>query len=224
VRTYAGQATYFIHNRERGLGRYRREHDEYVALYERVLSRSSGKTRREAAALILLMRAAVYTNTAHELGLLGHHEEAAILLRNPVELAMLAMLVLDSDEVWALWQECYQLRVQHTREGHVDVPHFQDKKFNFNKIVWTHGGAGTKASSDPLFENLKTLRGTLSTRHSHENLYNIVVRVDHRETESDVYIGQDADSPNDRMRWSLEATTSLMKTLDTLTLRVPPEA
>ena len=218
VNTYIEQAEYFADNRRRMLACYRAEHDRHVALYGEILSRSSGTRLRDAVALALLLRAAGYTNTAHNILLEGHVEEARIILRSPVELALLAFLVKESDDVWNLWQECHDLRLQHTDPtGMVKVPAFSDSQFNVNRIIKAYGGV---CSSVSLFADLKRLRGEFSTYWAHENLYNIVPRVERADGTVTLYVGNDADSENDRMKHMFSVTARLMQAINELSMMV----
>ena len=51
---------------------------------------------------------------------------------------------------------------------------------------------------------------------SHENLYNIVARIERRGKEMRIYIGQDAESDNDRMEKILFMTNDLIQTINDL--------
>jgi hypothetical protein len=220
MNTYAEQAKYFDDNRRKALARYDSIHQAYVARYDRVLGYRSGKEKRHAVALVLLLRAAVYTNTAHDMALTGHLDEARILLRSPVELALLALLILRSDETWSLWVECHGLRMKHTDEdGIVKTEDLKEKRFEVAEMIKQFGET---CADEPVFAELKRYRGEISTYYSHENLYNIVTRVDHEETRTTLYIGQGAESRNDRAERFLRQTIFLMEQIDEVCRKIPP--
>jgi hypothetical protein len=216
--TYLKQKEYFASNRVNSEKRFAADHERYTLLYDHVLARSHTKGRRQAVSIALLLRAAVYINTSHDTALEGHIEEARFILRNPIELMLLAFLVFRSDPVWALWQECHDLRLKNTDDkGKVDVPNFTDTRFNVNAIVKTFG---VPFASAPLFANLKRLRGESSTYWAHQNLYNVVPRIEDLQGTIRLYIGQDASSENDRMHQILTLTTDLMSIISDLSKEV----
>jgi hypothetical protein len=218
LNTYLKQREYFVGNRVNSEKRFAADHERYTLLYDQVLTRSHTKGRRQAVSIALLLRAAVYINTSHDTALQGHIEEARFILRSPIELTLLAFLVFHSDPVWALWQECHDLRLKNTDDkGKVDVPNFTDTRFNVNTIVKSFGAP---FDSIPLFANLKRFRGESSTYWGHQNLYNVVPRIEDLHGEIRLYIGQDASSENDRMKQILTLTTDLISMINDLSKEV----
>ena len=120
---------------------------------------------------------------------------------------MLAYLISKSKDVYVLWQECTNLRVKYTdKNGAVNVGAFKDQKYKVNEIIKKHRdlfevGLETK--------HLERMRGEFSEYFSHENLFNIVPRVEFGKEKSEIYIGNSFESDDGRMPRIIQMTVDI---------------
>lgn len=217
MNTHAEQVKYFSNNRERTIARYADLHQAYISIYDLVLTKTHVSSARNAITLALLLRSATYTNTAHEIALFGHIEEARIILRSPVELMLVALMVSQVDDAWFLWQKCHALSTQNSQGGLVDITELRSNEFEINYLIKKYSRT---MASDSMFAELKRMRGEFSTYWSHQNLYNIVSRVEHTSGKVTLYIGTDADSDNLAIQKLLFMTTHLMTIVNDLSIRI----
>jgi hypothetical protein len=148
----------------------------------------------------------------------GHTEEARILLRSVIELVLIAFLIYSSNDVFGLWNECFELRKRNTsKEGVVTVPEIRDRRFEVNEIIgWNKAALDSDSDVSPLVR----IRGEFSTYYSHENLYNIVSRVEEIEGKTELYIGDHCESESGRMKKTISLTVYLIKTISKLVDRI----
>ena len=162
---------------------------------------------QKGTSVVLFLRAAKYLFTVHNLSIEGHTEEARILLRSIIELTILAYLISESGDVYKLWQECTELRRKYTdRNGVVNVAAFKGQKYKVNEII--------KSYRNLLANNQETIhlertRGEFSEFFSHENLFNIVPRVESGKEKSEIYIGDSFKSDNGRMPRIIQMTIDI---------------
>lgn len=176
------------------------------------------RTKNQGVGLILYLRTIKYLFTIQELTLEGHLEEARILRRNVIEIIVLAYLVEHSEEVFKLWEECFESRVKNTNSrGVVDVSQLRQKKYEIDQIINKNKSI---LNQNPVAASLIRLRGEFSTYFSHENIYNIVSRIEDVSTNGlgklEVYIGQSVESKNNRLHRSLMQNMKLLKIVNEL--------
>ena len=176
------------------------------------------RTKSQATSLVLYLRALKYLFTMHQLTLEGHIEEARILRRNVLEIILLGYLIEHSKGVFKLWEECFEKRVKNTdSDGVVNIPKLRDKKYEVNRIIDNNRET---LKQSPKIASLIRRRGEFSTYFSHENVYNIVSRIENASTDSlgklEVYIGQSAESKNERLHKNLMQNVELVEIVNEL--------
>lgn len=206
---YQSFEIFFSKNREGAEDVFAGEHESFVRSFDQVLNlgRTNFRSIREGTAVSLLLRAVKYLYTAHDLALRGHTEESRALLRGVTELEMIGYLVFKEEEVFTLWSECFKERMKHTAEGVVDTPRIQATKYQVTNIVKKHKG---RLADNPATTSLLKRWGQFSTYYSHENLYNLVPRLDQGSSQTDLYVGTSFESANDRMQSNLQLTVDLL--------------
>lgn len=220
---YQSFAGFFRENADRAVRSHARAHEEFVRVFDQVLAlgRTHLPSEQVGTAIALLLRAAKYLYVAHELALQGHTEESRVLLRSVTELEMIGFLVFREEEVFELWKECFQARMDKTADGGVDVSGFREKKYEVAEIAKKYKET---LRSLPSTNSLLRRRGEFSTYFSHENLYNVAVRLDQEMGETSIYVGTSAESANDRMKNSIRLTVDLLKEIESLMREVASTA
>jgi len=216
---------FFSRNEEGAKARYKNLHGNFRSVFKEIINigcSTNFKSAQKGASVILFLRATKYLFAAHKLAIQGHSEEARILLRNIIELIMIAYLISKSDEVYALWKECFELRKKHTDEnGVVDIKEFKDRKYKVREIIKNHRDL---LKVNPATKHLERVRGEFSEYFSHENLFNIVPRVEFGEKESTVYIGDSFESNNARMTKNIQLTADIAEDILELVKKLVPKA
>lgn len=212
--------SFFSKNKGGALNVFKKRHNEFELLFNLTLevSRTNFKSKQEATAVSLYSRALKYLYTSHILALYGHTEESRILLRNVIELMILGYLVYKKEEVYKLWLECFEKRKNNTSDkGRIDPKDIKDKKYEV-------AGIASKYKKDLDFDSdvkhLLRLRGEFSTFYSHENLFNIAIRMEQGDTAADVYIGTSYESKNDRMAKNIQLTIDILRNIEALMKKI----
>lgn len=231
--SYASFEDFFSENRRQALDSHRDTHDRFCKLFDEVTQKNQSfdfvGSKRKGSTIALYFRATKYLYTAHELALSGHTEEARTLLRSIIELMIWAYLIHENDVVYALWEECLELRVANTDEaGTVSMPKtvaITDDAGNISKRR-----VGHRYWVDTIIEANKPLERAsevysflvrnyrMLARLAHVNLFDVAVRVDQSNDKTSVYVGNEASSP--RVAWTLEFTLELMQHIRLLTAQV----
>lgn len=221
LRDYNDFNNFFVKNKSASSAKFEDLVGEFREVFDGILARAKlqkDRPENHAIAIALYLRALKYLFTIQQLTLEGHVEEARILKRSVLEALLLGYLVEHSVEVFELWKECFGERVENTSgNGVVVVPKFRKKKYEINQIIKQNRNI---LSQDPVISPLIRSRGEFSTYFSHENIYNIVPRVENASTDDlgkiELYIGQSAKSKNDRTYKSLLQNMELLKIVDEL--------
>ncbi|MEX2013083.1 MAG: hypothetical protein WD967_01630 [Candidatus Levyibacteriota bacterium] len=217
---YDSFESFFSENKSGALTVLMNKHSEFKEVFDNILeiSKTNFKSKQKGAAAALYLRAMKYLYTAHALAVEGHTEESRILLRNVVELMVLGFLVFKHEDVYELWSRCLEERKSITSdEGNVELKKIKRKEYEFNAITSKYS---ENLKSDDDVNQLLRHRGELSTFYSHENLYNIAVRMEQGETSSDIYIGTSYRSKNDRMLKNMQETINLLKNIKSLMKKI----
>ena len=221
---FKGFLEYFTANEEGAKQSYPDFHEKFELLFNEIIKigvNTDFKSAQKGAGVVLYLRATKYLYTAHNLALQGHTEESRILLRSILELIILAYLISIAPDIYSLWQECFDLRVNHTdKNGVVNIPAFKDKKYKVNTIIDNHKELLYK---NPETAHLIRARGEFSEYYSHENLFNIVSRVESEEQKSEIYIGDGFDSKSGRMVKSIQITTRIAEDIKNLIINLVPD-
>jgi len=201
---------FFAANKAGALRVYSGLHREFTRVFNSVLesARVDVQTVQNGTAVAILLRAAKYLYTAHQLALTGHTEESRVLLRSVVELEMIGFLVFKEFEVFCLWKECFEERMKNTSDGTVSTAKFKARKYEVSEIAKRY--QHLLAASDNA-TGLRRRWGEISTYYSHENLFNIVPRVDQDDSQTSVYVGTSFESNNKRMQSSIAETLALLR-------------
>lgn len=212
---YESFEKYFWSNNEAVRHQFEPLHDEFVSLFNGVLEkgRQDFGAKQRGTAAVFYLRATKYLYTAHILALSGHTEESRILLRNVVELLILGFLVSKEQGAFELWQECMRERLKHTMpSGLVEPGEYKKRKYELSHIAKKYK---TVLQDDHDVKDLMRTWGEFSTYFTHENLFNLAVRIDQGSGKSELYIGTDHTTV-DRMTKSLERTIELLKRVRSL--------
>lgn len=207
---------FFSINKKGALIKHKELHEEFINLFNEILAkgRVDFKSKQKGTAVILYLRAAKYLYAAHELAITGHTEESRILWRNSIELILLGFLISKEKTVFSLWEECFQEKTKHTsNSGRVDVELFKKKKYQVNEIIKRYK---TILKSNQNVQHLQRTRGEFSTYFSHENLFNIVPRIDQGDEKSNIYIGTSYKSDNNRMSKNILMTRQILNDIKNL--------
>jgi hypothetical protein len=222
---YEGFIEYFERNKSEVLARHKGQSYDFQTCLNKVIkkihSSKNEKTHRKAVAVAIIGRVAKYLFTSHEMILFGHVEESRILLRNAVELLLIAYLVDKSDDVYSRWSECFRLREKNTSVGGlVLIKKFKDKKYEVNEIIKKNKNLIDSCS---IAKDLRRIRGEFSTYYSHENLYNIATRVESSEGKIEIYVGQGAKAENDRTQRAILSVVELIDIANRLLSEIKEE-
>ncbi len=211
---------FFSQNKNLSLEKFSSFEDEFIEIFNDILkkAKSQKKGKEQSIAVALYLRALKYLFVMHQLTLEGHIEEARILRRNILELILIGYLVEQSEEVFDLWKECFETRIKNTnQDGLVNVPNFNNKKYEINQIIKRHQNI---LKRNPQIAPLIRCRGEYSTFFSHENIYNIVPRIEDITEDNlgkiEIYIGQSAESKNERLCKNITQNIELLKIIDKL--------
>ena len=211
---YNGFRKFFLENRKGADKKYADLSKEFEDTFNEILQLGVGANlgagqKRKGTVITLYLRGAKYLYTSYQLSLTGHTEESRALLRNTIELLMLGFLISKSDEVYSLWLECHELRTKNTdKYGNVDMELAHDEKFWVSKIRSKH--RHILEESDEAQRLYKTWK-EFSTRYSHENMYNIAVRIETNDGRTELYLGDGHDSASGRMSENLRLVLEVTK-------------
>lgn len=207
---YSGFDKYFSENQSVARKVFSQEHAQFINDFDAILTlgtkSSSPRDKRQASSVTLLLKAAKVLFVCHELGMQGHVEEAYALMRNVLELLSLSIIIESDDKVYKMWLECEELAKRHTKDGKVEIRKFKEKKYSISEIL-----KGSKKSEQ--LDNIVRDRGKISDRFSHENLYNIVIRIESELGRTGLYVGDDAKDKNSRIKGLVTNTTMLSKAI-----------
>jgi len=192
---------------------------EFRSLYDKIAtdqgtSLAHQLTPQQGTALAIIKRALKFTYVSFDLTLKGHTQEARILLRNVEELKLVALDIATDSEAYDVW------RIAQKEKEKIKKDNIIDSKKLKQQIIEDYGlGKGkellikmnVKSSIkrlrrkkdvylDSVVNKAINNRLILSEFVSHENIFNLVRRIDairlNKEHERiDIYIGMDADSP-----------------------------
>jgi hypothetical protein len=216
LRDHQNFEDFFSGNKKGAVAKYKALHEEFVNLFNEILSkgRIDFKSKQKGTAVTLYLRAVKYLYTAHDLAITGHTEESRILWRNTIELILLGFLIYKEKSIFELWEECFQERTKHTsNSGRVDVELIKERKYQVKEILKRHIKT-LKFSQNT--QHLIRIRGEFSTYFSHENLFNIVPRIDQGDEKSEIYIGTSYQSDNDRMSKNIMTTKQILNDIKNL--------
>lgn len=212
--------SFFSKNKDGALSVFKNTHDEFESLFNITLefSRTNFRSSQEATAISFYSRALKYLYTSHLLALYGHTEESRILLRNVIELMIVGYLIFKQKEVYKLWLECFEKRKNSTSDkGNIDPVNIKDKTYEVAVIAKKYK---KDLDSDSDVKHLLRIRSEFSTFYSHENLFNIAVRMEQRASKWEVYVGTSYQSKNDRVAKSMQLTIAVLKNLENLMKKV----
>jgi hypothetical protein len=212
---YRSFAAFFASNQSGAEETFANAHENFIRVFDRTmdLGRRDFRSEQIGTAVALLLRSAKYLYVAHVLALAGHTEESRVLLRSVTELEMVGFLVFEEDGVFDLWRQCFESRMANTDVGVVKVTELTQRQYRVNEIVKRY-----KRSLDenPTTKPLLRRWGEYSTYYSHENLYNVVPRIEQDTRMTEVYIGTSYESQNDRMQTSIQLTVDLMAEVESI--------
>lgn len=201
---------YFADNYGRVSAKYSRELGKFKELYNRLTpDPGSALTAAQGTALAILLRGVKFLYAAFDLVRHGHTQETRIILRNVQELRLVALDIATDQRAYELWRIAQEARKVVEADGIVD-----SKKLK-KVIVEKYGGKvvgemTVKASIGRLkrkkndymstvVSEIVEERDDLSEFVSHENIFNLVRRMDvvslgNGKERTDVYVGIDANS------------------------------
>lgn len=220
---FDGFKEFFSKNESGALTRYEDLHNKFKSIFNEIIRigcSTNFKSAQKGASIILFLRATKYLFTVHKLSIEGHTEEARILLRSIIELTMLAHLISKSNQVYIIWEECNDLRLKNTdKNGVVNVGALKDQKYKVDEIIKKHREL---FQVSPETKYLERIRGEFSEYFSHENIFNIVSRVEFGKDKSEVYIGNSFESNDGRMSRMIQMTIDISADILKLIERLVP--
>lgn len=166
-------------------------------------------TPQQGTSLSVALRALKFAYTAADLIQRGHTQEAIIIFRNIEELRLVMLDILTSDEAYKLWRLTQKAKEKSKKDNTIDSKDIKQE------IIDEYGGETIakltvessirrlkKQSGEYLRSNLSKIIDNvdiLSEFSSHENIFNLVRRMDIKKSENsieqiDIYIGVDAKS------------------------------
>ncbi|MCK5285749.1 MAG: hypothetical protein KAJ58_00800 [Candidatus Pacebacteria bacterium] len=211
---YNGFQEFFSENQKNAKEEFKSLNEEFSGIFDEVIKLGVGTNlgagqKQKGTAITFYLRAAKYLYTSYDLSITGHTEESRILLRNAIELLILGFLISEKDDVYNLWLECYDLRIKNTdKHGNVDMELAKEKRFWVSQIRTGHLKF-LEDSKDT--SHLYTTWKDFSTRYSHENMYNLAVRIETNDDRTEIYIGDGYDSKTRRMPQNLHLILDIMK-------------
>ena len=209
-----GFQKFFSKNRDGADKKYADLNKKFEEIFNKIselgVDTSLGAGQKQKGNVIAFyLRATKYLYTSYELSLTGHTEESRILLRNAIELLILGFLISKSEAVCSLWLKCHDLRKKNTdKHGNVDMEIAKDKEFWVSTIRSKH--QNILDESDEARHLYKTWK-EFSTHYSHENMYNIAVRVEANDDRTELYVGDGYNSTSGRMPKNLNLILEVAK-------------
>lgn len=179
--TYKKANGFFKRNRiiaeEKYKDRVEKFEKNYDGLIKKMIESSQKLNEQKNISICLLLRVLKYIYTAFDLILSGHVYENNILLRNIIELRIVALDIAFNDEAYKIWKACWHERVAHTKNQRVNSSAFDRNIYKLDRVI-------KRIKSNKVILNYINRKdilknwGVLSEYWCHENLYNIVRRID----------------------------------------------
>ena len=181
--TYKKANKFFQGNRKSVEEKYKYQIKEFERYYDDLIRKITAPPQnldeQKYISISLLLRALKYIYTALNLVLFGHVHERSIVLRNVIELRMVALDIAFNGEGYKIWKACWQEkeRIVNTKNKKVDSSAFNKdiyKLYKTKKRIKSNKTILDYINRKDIFKNW----GALSEYWSHENLYNIVRKID----------------------------------------------
>lgn len=181
IDTYEKANEFFRNNRIAVEKKYRSQIREFEKYYNDLVRKITipSKTLNEQKyiSICLLLKALKYIYTVFDLILSGHVHESSIILRNVIELRIVALDIAFNEEGYKTWKACYKERMINLKNKRVDSSVFNRDIYKLKKTI--ERIKSNKALLDYIDrKDILKMRGVLSEYWCHENLYNIVRRID----------------------------------------------
>lgn len=202
---------YFDENKKRIVGKYRELVIQFEVIYDEIVKNPPPVTisAELGTALALQYRALKFLYSAFRLVLEGHAHEAMVLIRNSLEVRIIALDIGFNKWAFNLWRIAQDAKEYlRKRDGGVidskKLKKVLKAKHNINLIddlkFWS---SFKRAKENPKIQDrvnqMIRSHGEISEYTSHENIFNLVRRIDviknsSGKEQTDVYIGYDANS------------------------------
>lgn len=202
---------YFDVNKKRIVGKYRERIIEFEAIYNNIVKNPPPVTisAELGTALALQYRALKFLYSAFRLVLEGHTHEAMVLLRNSLEVRIVALDIGFNKEAFNLWRIAQDAKeyLRKRNGGVIDSKKLKKVlkgNYNINIIDNLKFWASFKrAKENPKIQDrvnqMIRSHGEISEYTSHENIFNLVRRIDviknlSGKEQTEIYMGYDANS------------------------------
>lgn len=203
--------SYFDENKKRVIGKYRERIIEFETIYNEIVKNLPPATisAELGTALALQYRALKFLYSAFRLVLEGHTNEGMVLLRNSLEVRIVALDIGFNKKAFNLWRIAQSAKEYlRKRDGGV-IDSIKLKKvlkenYNLDIVNNLKFGASFKRAKENQKVKERVIQmirshGDISEYVSHENIFNLVRRIDviknlSGNEQTEVYMGYDASS------------------------------
>jgi len=179
--TYKKAKEFFQKNRIIAEEKYKDRVEKFEENYNNLIRKITGLSQKlheqKNISISILLRALKYIYIVFDLVLSGHVHESSVILRNVIELRMVALDIAFNDKGYKIWKACWQERTASIKNQRVNSSAFNRdiyklegviKRIKFNKTLLDYINR----------RDILKAWGVLSEYWCHENLYNIVRRID----------------------------------------------